>query len=207
MYNLDILNFDGSKVDSFEFKLPDVSVDPSFLLDCYYKVNKMSFTKTACTKTKVSKTTKKAFRQKGTGNARQGALDGPHMRGGRVSFGPVAVQRTVKIQSSEIKRAKIMILKHLIDSKKIALLNDINLESPKTKHTSSVKSAFSPDASKMIVYYSESLPINNHLSARNVRGFKYSNDKSIKLIDLFTNDFVAFTKESFQTYLSSIEAC
>jgi large subunit ribosomal protein L4 len=37
----------------------------------------------------VSGTTKKPFKQKGTGNARQGSLKGPHMVGGGVAHGPV----------------------------------------------------------------------------------------------------------------------
>ena len=45
---------------------------------------------TASTKTRgeVSYTTKKAYRQKGTGNARQGSKGAPHYRHGGVAFGP-----------------------------------------------------------------------------------------------------------------------
>jgi len=45
---------------------------------------------THCTKTRaeVAGTGKKPFRQKGTGNARQGTLIGPHQYGGGVAFGP-----------------------------------------------------------------------------------------------------------------------
>ncbi len=41
------------------------------------------------TRAEVDRTTKKLFRQKGTGRARQGSMKAPHWKGGGVAFGPV----------------------------------------------------------------------------------------------------------------------
>jgi large subunit ribosomal protein L4 len=51
--------------------------------------NRRSGTRKTRTISDVSGTTKKPFKQKGTGNARQGSLRSVHMRGGAVSHGPV----------------------------------------------------------------------------------------------------------------------
>ena len=57
----------------------------------------------------VSGTTKKPFKQKGTGNARQGSLRSPQMRGGAVIFGPVvrshAIDLPKKIRQLGLKTA------------------------------------------------------------------------------------------------------
>src|SRR5919106_6031113 len=53
----------------------------------------------------VSMTTAKAWRQKGTGRARVGALGVPHRRGGGVAFGPKPRKHTVKVNRRARRRA------------------------------------------------------------------------------------------------------
>ena len=53
----------------------------------------------------VSMTTAKAWRQKGTGRARVGALSVPHRRGGGVAFGPKPRQHTFKVNRKARRRA------------------------------------------------------------------------------------------------------
>jgi large subunit ribosomal protein L4 len=68
------------------------------------------------TRKEVSGTTKKPFRQKGTGRARQGSMKGPHMRGGGVVFGPVprdhshALPKKVVLDKAELEDAKTRVL-------------------------------------------------------------------------------------------------
>ena len=53
----------------------------------------------------VSMTTAKAWKQKGTGRARAGALSVPHRRGGGVAFGPKPRSHTVKVNRKARRRA------------------------------------------------------------------------------------------------------
>ena len=53
----------------------------------------------------VSMTTAKAWRQKGTGRARAGALSVPHRRGGGVAFGPKPRRHTFKVNRKARRRA------------------------------------------------------------------------------------------------------
>ncbi|HEX2466685.1 MAG TPA: 50S ribosomal protein L4 [Solirubrobacterales bacterium] len=53
----------------------------------------------------VAMTTAKAWRQKGTGRARAGALSVPHRRGGGVAFGPKPRRHTVKVNRKARRRA------------------------------------------------------------------------------------------------------
>lgn len=80
----------------------------------------------------VSGTTKKPFKQKGTGNARQGSLRSPQMRGGAVIFGPV-----VRSHAHDLpKKIRALGLKTALSVKasegKLIIVKDADLKAPKT---------------------------------------------------------------------------
>ena len=80
----------------------------------------------------VSGTTKKPFKQKGTGNARQGSLRSIHMRGGGVSHGPVVRSHEFDLP----KKVRKLGLRHALSVKyaegKLLVLDSVNIDSPKT---------------------------------------------------------------------------
>lgn len=80
----------------------------------------------------VSGTTKKPFKQKGTGNARQGSLRSIHMRGGGVAHGPVVRSHEFDLP----KKVRKLGLKHALSVKysegKLLVLDSVNIDSPKT---------------------------------------------------------------------------
>ena len=80
----------------------------------------------------VSGTTRKPFRQKGTGNARQGSLRSVHMRGGGVAHGPNPHSHEVGLQ----KKVRKLGLKHALSAKhssgKLLILNSSAIDAPKT---------------------------------------------------------------------------
>lgn len=80
----------------------------------------------------VSGTTKKPFKQKGTGNARQGSLRSVHMRGGGVSHGPVVRSHGFDLP----KKVRKLGLKHALSVKyaegKLLVLDSMQIDSPKT---------------------------------------------------------------------------
>ena len=76
--------------------------------------------------------TKKPFKQKGTGNARQGSLRSVHMRGGGVSHGPQMRSHAFDLP----KKVRKLGLKHALSAKyaegKILVLSQANVEASKT---------------------------------------------------------------------------
>lgn len=81
----------------------------------------------------ISGTTRKPFRQKGTGNARQGSLRSPQFRGGATIFGPVVRDHSYKLP----KRIRALGLKMALSDKwaagQILVVDSIKLDSFKTK--------------------------------------------------------------------------
>ena len=81
----------------------------------------------------ISGTTKKPFRQKGTGRARQGSLRSPHMRGGAVIFGPQVRSHALGLP----KKVRRMGLRVALSAKaaegSLVVVDHLNLASFKTK--------------------------------------------------------------------------
>jgi large subunit ribosomal protein L4 len=81
----------------------------------------------------VAMTTAKAWRQKGTGRARVGALSVPHRRGGGVAFGPKARSHAVKVNRKARRRALRSALSVHAARGSIAVLDAAAYEEPSTK--------------------------------------------------------------------------
>jgi large subunit ribosomal protein L4 len=81
----------------------------------------------------ISGTTKKPYKQKGTGRARQGSLRSPQFRGGAVIFGPVVRSHAFGLQ----KKVRRLGLKTALSAKqaegKLVVIDNAKLEEAKTK--------------------------------------------------------------------------
>jgi len=81
----------------------------------------------------VAMTTAKAWRQKGTGRARAGALSVPHRRGGGVAFAPKPRRYTVKVNRKAVRRALRSALSVHADRATIAVVDAVTYDEPATK--------------------------------------------------------------------------
>ena len=81
----------------------------------------------------VSMTTAKAFRQKGTGRARAGALSTPNRYGGGVAFGPSPRSYTVKVNRKARKKALRAALSVHADRGSLSVCDPSTFETPSTK--------------------------------------------------------------------------
>ena len=81
----------------------------------------------------VAMTGAKAWRQKGTGRARVGALSVPHRRGGGVAFGPKPRKHTFKVNRKARRRALKAALSVHAGRDSIAVLDAEKLKDPSTK--------------------------------------------------------------------------
>ena len=84
----------------------------------------------------VAMTTAKAWRQKGTGRARAGALSVPHRRGGGVAFGPKPRHYDVKVNHKARRRALRAALSVHAARGSIAVLDASGIDEPATKQAS-----------------------------------------------------------------------
>ncbi len=77
---------------------------------------------------------RKPWRQKGTGRARAGSSRSPIWKGGGVTFGPRNIRNFAKKINKKMKiKAILMALSDKVKNKSLIILDEINLEKPKTK--------------------------------------------------------------------------
>jgi large subunit ribosomal protein L4 len=129
---LDIINFDGKKVGSVELTDSIFGLEPRadilHRVVTWQRAKQRAGTHAVKTVSDVAGSGKKAFKQKKTGNARQGERYNVHMRGGGVVHGPVVRDHSIdlpkKIRSLGLKMALSSKVKDgslvIIDSEKLA---------------------------------------------------------------------------------------
>ena len=110
---LDIINFDGKKVGSVELESSIFGLEPRadilHRVVTWQRAKQRAGTHAVKSVSEVAGSGKKAFKQKKTGNARQGERYNVHMRGGGVVHGPVVRDHSIdlpkKIRSLGLKMA------------------------------------------------------------------------------------------------------
>ena len=129
---LDIINFDGKKVGSVELTDSIFGLEPRadilHRVVTWQRAKSRAGTHAVKTVSDVQGSGKKAFKQKKTGNARQGERYNVHMRGGGVVHGPVVRDHSIdlpkKIRALGLKMALSSKIKDgslvVIDSEKLA---------------------------------------------------------------------------------------
>src|SRR5213596_2098222 len=108
---------------------------------------------TACTKTvgEVAGSNKKPWRQKGTGRARAGSFASPLWRGGGVVFGPRPRDFGKKVSRKTRQLALRKALSERLKAGDVVLVDDLKLESPKTKEFLGLLSALELTGTTLIV--------------------------------------------------------
>lgn len=112
---------------------------------------------TASTKTRaeIAMTGAKAWRQKGTGRARAGALSVPHRRGGGVAFGPVPRGYTVKVNRKARRRALRSALSVHADRGSIAVVDASAYSEPATKTAAAALSKWGAKGPTLVILDAE----------------------------------------------------
>lgn len=115
----------------------------------------------------VHGSTRKLHKQKGTGGSRKGSIKNPLFRGGGRIFGPEPREYSFKLNKKLKKLARKSALTYKAKEGSITILENFNLEAPKTKEFSSILKNFGVEATKALFV----IPENNkniYLSSRNI---------------------------------------
>ncbi len=202
MPKLDILNVSGETVDSIELNESIFGIEPnmSVLHEVVknYLANQRQGTQSAQTRAEVTGTTSKPFRQKGTGRARQGSLKSPINRGGGVIFAPKPRDYSYKLP----KKVKVLGMKSALSGKvkdnEFIILNELNLDAPKTKDMINVlvnvsEKNTTKDITKTLIVLADKNE-NVILSANNIPKVKVTYIGMLNVYDLLNHDEVVITK-------------
>src|ERR1043166_7120292 len=153
---------------------------------------------TACTKNvgEVAGTNKKPWRQKGTGRARAGSFQSPLWRGGGVVFGPKPRDFSKKVSRKTRQLALRKALSERLRAGDVILIEDLKLESPKTKDFVSILSALDLKGSTLFV--ARTTDKNISLASRNVPNVALTTSDSLNTYDVLRPDKLVFTRGAFE---------
>src|SRR5438034_2852178 len=153
---------------------------------------------TACTKNvgEVAGTNKKPWRQKGTGRARAGSFQSPLWRGGGVVFGPKPRDFGKKVSRKTRQLALRKALSERLRAGDVVLVDDLKLESPKTKEFLGLLSALELKGSALIV--AQATDKNLALASRNVPNVALATSDSLNTYDVLRPDKLLFTRCAFE---------
>ena len=153
---------------------------------------------TACTKTMgdVAGSGKKPWRQKGTGRARAGSFASPLWRGGGVVHGPKPRDFSKKVTKKTKQLALRKALTERINAGEITVVDDIKLDSPKTKGFVGILSSLKVEGTTLLV--TDSGNQNLILASRNVENVELANPTSLNTYQLLRCKNVLFTRAAME---------
>lgn len=139
---------------------------------------------------------KKPFKQKGTGNARQGCSRAPQYPGGGVAFGPQRKIYNLSMNKKARSAALCSVLTYKLQNNNITVLDKIEFEKVSTKGFVGFMETF--DLTKSLIVTDE---FNNNLflSARNVPHIKMLKHDALNIHDMLKYKHIIFTQDSVQS--------
>jgi large subunit ribosomal protein L4 len=161
------------------------------------RANRRSGTASTKTRGEVSQSGKKPFRQKGTGNARQGGNASPIHRGGGIVFGPRPRDYSKQVNRKTKRLAFAAALSDRIGSGDVLAVDDLKIDDGKTK--SFVSRIKEIAGTEKVLVVSSSFTDNTYLAARNVAVSKLSTALEVNTEEILAYDKVVLTESAMQT--------
>lgn len=172
MISVPVRDVAGGEAGSYEFDPADLirgDVSQQLLHDAVvmYEANRRQGTVQTKSRGMVRGSTKKLFRQKGTGRARAGNARTPVRRGGGHAFGKKNRDYSYRLPRKAVRRATRMALLTKFQDGQAVVLADWKCDSPKTKHVVTALGALGVAGSSVLIA-TNGLDANVYKSARNV---------------------------------------
>lgn len=206
---LDIYKIDGSK-SSKKAELSDAifAIEPNEVV-LYEDVrrhlaNKRQGTAKTKERAEVKGSTKKMYRQKGTGNARRGDIKSPLLRKGGTVFGPKPRDYGFKMNKKTRQLARKSALSLKATAERIIVVQDFSFDEPKTSQVSDMLKAFEVSGKKVIILTSET-DINVYKSARNIPKVQVLEGYKPNTYQIMNADVILIQESALPVLENSIE--
>ena len=196
---IDVLSLKGEKVKDIKLEDNIFNIEPNdaVIKDAVVAAMAGARQGTAKVKTRseVAGGGRKPYRQKGTGNARQGSIRAPHYRHGGIVFGPVPRDYSKKMNKKEKKLALKSALSYKVLDKELVVVSTIEFETNKTKEMVNLLEGLNLTNHKVLVCVKE-LTDNVCLAARNLTNVKVVLPSEINTFDLISSDKLLIEEEA-----------
>ena len=198
MAKTQVLNLKGEKVKDITLKdsVWNIEVNEPVVHDAIVLAQASLRQGTASTKTRseVSGGGRKPYKQKGTGNARQGSTRSPQWPGGGIVFGPKPRKYDKKQNRKERRLALKSVLSSKFQEKELVVVENLNLETAKTKDFNAMLKNLKVDKKALVVFADDNE--NLFLASRNNNKVAVLATEEINVLDLVATDYLVIDESS-----------
>ena len=197
MASLSIYNKTGKEVGTYDIDPTDLAprINKQLLHDVVVMYQSNLRLGTARTKSRgeVAGSTKKMYRQKGTGNARAGSRRSGIRRGGGHIFAKRPRDWTYRLPRKAVQLATRMALASKLRSKQVTLIDELAFDAPRTKDMVAILAALKIGAGSLLVATAQHDP-NVYKSARNIDRVTVAPVSGLNALTLLSPQRVLMTK-------------
>jgi large subunit ribosomal protein L4 len=198
-----VLNISGKETGA-KVQLPEsvFGIEPNdhaIYLDVkQYLANQRQGTHKSKQRNEIAGSTRKLYKQKGTGGARAGSIKSPLFNGGGRVFGPQPRDYSFKLNKKLKSLARKSALAYKAKDNNVVVLEDFNFDTIKTKNYTSLLAALNVGTQKTLLV----LPAQNnniYLSSRNVQKTKVISAADLNTYDVLNAGVLVLTADSVKT--------
>lgn len=199
MSKISVLNVKGEKVKDIKLNDNVWSIEPNdaVIYDaiCLATASLRQGTHSVKTRSEVSGGGRKPWRQKGTGNARQGSTRSPQWRHGGIVFGPT-IERNYnkKMNKKERRLALKSALSYKVLDSELLVLDELKLDSSKTKEVLNIMKDLK--LNKSVLFVVNELTDELILASRNIQGVKVILPNEVNVLDVARYNNMVVTEET-----------
>ncbi len=200
MGKVDIINLNGEKVKDLKLNETVFIKEPNEIvlkkaIDLQLASLRQGTHKTK-TRAEVSGGGRKPYKQKGTGNARQGSIRAPHYRGGGVAFGVSPRSYTFKMNKKERVLALRSALSIKANEKKLFVVESLELDSLKTKDLKQMLNTLKLEGKTLFICSSDAEKL--YMASRNLSNILVILSNELNVYDIVNADNVVVDEEAMK---------
>jgi len=203
---LDVLKADGNKAGSIELPAALFDVKTNIPLIHQVVVAQLAAARQGTHSTKrrgeVSGAGRKPFKQKGTGNARQGSIRAPHMTGGGIVHGPKPRDYSQRTPKKMIAAALLGALSDRFRGDRLHVIESFGIDGvPSTK--AAAKFLATVATSKNVLVVTERDDELTNKSIRNLANLHVISYDQLNAYDVLVSDDIVFTQAALEGFIAS----
>ena len=201
---VEVLNIKGEKTGrTIELPADIFGIEPNdhvlYLAVKQYQAAQRQGTHKVKTRAEVKGASRKLHRQKGTGGSRKGNIRNPLYKGGGTIFGPKPHGYGFKLNKKVKDLAKMSALSYKAKENAIVVIEEISLETPKTKQLVDVMKVLNVANKKSLLVTAE-YNDNLYLSTRNVPNIANTILSDINTYDIMNADVLVITESAAKVF-------
>jgi large subunit ribosomal protein L4 len=203
---LDVVKADGKKAGSIELPADLFDVKTNIPLIHQVVVAQLAAARQGTHSTKrrgeVSGAGRKPFKQKGTGNARQGSIRAPQMTGGGIVHGPKPRDYSQRTPKKMIAAALLGALSDRARGDRLHVVDSFGIDgAPSTKAAAAVLAELTAIRNVLVVIeHDDAITLK---SVRNLRYVHVISFDQLNAYDVLVSDDIVFTKAAFDAFVAA----